>query len=138
MPHDVWAQAVIRVRIGEKGRHRQQHLRRRQRRSPLIAQNVQANATVVINVWMINFRQKRNAWRLERIVRREMHVKVESTTFERRPLRTEQDSSPVEHVALTDGVRRHVAALSVAGQLFQLFADASQSHLQFENQVRRV
>ena len=43
---DFWHEGVIGVSVGEQGTHREQDLRERQRRAPLVLQNVQANPAV--------------------------------------------------------------------------------------------
>ena len=55
---DFGHERVVGVGVGEKGAHREQHFRERQRRAPLVLQNVQANPSVGIDITVVNLRCK--------------------------------------------------------------------------------
>ena len=49
---------IVRVRVGQQRRDRQEDLRDRQRRAPLALQNVEANAAVVVHVAVVDLRRE--------------------------------------------------------------------------------
>ena len=76
---NLWHQGVVRVGISQKRANGQQYFRNCQRRAPLILQNVKADATVVVNVGMIDFSVKFDFRWFEGIVCRKANVEEENT-----------------------------------------------------------
>jgi len=68
---------VIRVRVRQQTRYRQQHLRYRERRRPLVLQYVQAYASVAVHVAVVDFGDEVHFRRLERVVGREGDIQKE-------------------------------------------------------------
>jgi hypothetical protein len=71
---------VIGVGIRQEGADTQQDLTDRKGRTPLVLENVEANAAIRINVAVINACGEVYLGRLEGIVSREVNVEEEDTT----------------------------------------------------------
>lgn len=75
---DIRHQRVRRVRIGQQRAHAQQHLAHRQRRAPVVLQNIKANAPLRVDIAMIDPRLERDLGRFERVVGRKGNVEEEN------------------------------------------------------------
>merc|ERR1719409_1152299 len=91
---------VVRIRIREQRRDRQKHLRYRQRRTPLVLQNVKANGAAAVHIAVIYLRRELDLRRLERVIRGEGHVQEEDAACVGGPLRAHDSGLPREHVIL--------------------------------------
>merc|ERR1712087_90098 len=67
---DVGYQRVFGIRIGEQRAYRQQHFGNGERGRPLVFEDVQADASLVIDVAVVDFRRELDLWRFEGIVLR--------------------------------------------------------------------
>ena len=76
-------QGIFRVRIGQKGQNRQEHLRNRQSRRPLIFQDVQADHTARVDIRVIDLRLEIDFWGLKGIIRREVDGELKDTAGKR-------------------------------------------------------
>jgi len=65
---DLWDERVVRVGICQHGADGEQNLGDGQGRAPLISQNVQADATIRVDVWVIDPRGEVDLWWLEWVV----------------------------------------------------------------------
>jgi hypothetical protein len=70
---NLWHQRIIRIRICKHRTNRQQHLRYGQGGRPLILENVETNASVAIDIRMIDSSREVHLWRFEWIISREMN-----------------------------------------------------------------
>mmetsp|Transcript_50040 Transcript_50040/g.154611 ORF Transcript_50040/g.154611 Transcript_50040/m.154611 type:complete len:225 (-) Transcript_50040:18-692(-) len=120
-------QRIVRVRVRQQRAHRQQHLADRQRRRPLVLQDVQADAAVGVDVRVEDLRRELQARRLERVVGREVDVEEEEPARVRRVLGTDDGRLPVEQVALRHRPGRRVRR-RVLLHVAQLLLDAAEGH----------
>jgi len=70
---DLRNERVVRVWVRQHGANRQQHLRDRQCRAPLIPENVEADASIRVDVGVIDPGREVDLRRLEGIVGRKMN-----------------------------------------------------------------
>lgn len=99
---------MIWVWVGKETANGQQHFVDRERRAPLVLEDIEAYPAVVIDVRMINFRHELNLWRLERIIRRECDVHEEEAVLVGRTLRPYDCSLPIEHIRLCNRSCAHI------------------------------
>lgn len=66
--------------LGQKGSHIRRTFRDGQRRAPLVTQNIQADATIGVDVRMVDAGSEVDLGRLERVVGREVNGQEEDTT----------------------------------------------------------
>ena len=71
---DVGHERIIRVGVAQQRADREEHLRDSERGTPLLLENVEANATVRIDVRVVDPRCEVNFWWLERVVGGEVDV----------------------------------------------------------------
>jgi len=95
---DFWHQRIVGIRIAQQWANAQKHFRYGQRRRPLTAQNVQANAAVAVDVRMINSRRESDFRRFERIISREMNRQEENAALIRTVRRSHDRGLPMEQI----------------------------------------
>jgi len=100
---DVRNKRIIWVRVTEKGADGEQDLGDGECGTPLILQNVEANATIRVDVRVVDSSREVALWGLERIVRREVDVQEVNTSAVGRIVRAHDSGLPVELVLLVDG-----------------------------------
>ena len=91
---------IVRVLIAHQGTNSQQNLRNRQRRRPLLFQNVQTNAPVRVHVRMVHFCLEIHLRRFERVIRREVDRDKEETALVRTIRWANDGGVPVENIVL--------------------------------------
>ena len=123
---DLRNERIVRVRVGQQRRDRQEDLRNRQRRAPLVFQDIQTDRSVRRDVTVVDLRREVALRRLERVIAREGDGQEEDTAFVRAILRPHDRGLPVEHV-LTGRPRRAVSG-RVLGQIRELLVDPLQRH----------
>jgi len=69
---DLWDKRIVGVRVGEHGANRQEYFRDGQSRAPLISENVETDASIGIDVGVVDAGSEVDFRRLERIVGREL------------------------------------------------------------------
>lgn len=89
---------VVRVWIGEERAYGQQHFGHRQRRAPLLFQDIQTYLSVRVNIAMVDTRPKLNLGWLEWIVGREVNVQEKDTSSIRRACRPDNCGYPLIEV----------------------------------------
>mmetsp|Transcript_11481 Transcript_11481/g.34269 ORF Transcript_11481/g.34269 Transcript_11481/m.34269 type:complete len:229 (-) Transcript_11481:12-698(-) len=104
---------------GEGGRRR---LGDRERGRPLALQDVEADATVAVDVAVVNLRREGHLWRLEGVVGGEVDVQEKDAALIRRLLRAHNGGLPVKEV-VAHGARA-AGGGRVLGQVLQLLVDA--------------
>ena len=57
-PRNLWHQRIVRVRIRQQRANRQQHLRHREGWTPLVLQNIQADAAIAVHIAVVNPRRE--------------------------------------------------------------------------------
>ncbi len=129
-------EGIRRVAIGEERTYGQENFGDRQRRRPVVLQNVEANDAVGVDVAVVNAGPEGDLGRLERVVVREVDVEEEDAAFVDGAGRPEDGRHPlVQVVTLRAGgaVRRRVEgdfgellldALGRSGQSFGRRLDA--------------
>ena len=85
---------IIRIRIGEQGQNRQQHLRYSQCRRPLVFQNIQTDHTTRIDIRMIDPRVEIDLGGLKGIIAREVDRELKDPAGKWRVSRSHDDSCP--------------------------------------------
>ena len=78
---DLRNERIVRVRVGQQRRDRQEDLRDRQRRAPLVFQDIQTDRSVRRDVAVIDLRRKIELRRFERVIARERDVQEEPMFF---------------------------------------------------------
>jgi hypothetical protein len=89
---------IIRIGIRKKGTNGKKDFRNCESRRPVVFEDVETDSTTGIDVAVIDFGGKTDLWRFERIVRRELNLKIEHTILIRSLCRTHNCSNPVEEV----------------------------------------
>jgi hypothetical protein len=100
---DVGHERVVGVSISEQGADGEQHLRDGECGAPLVLEDVQANATIAVDVGVVYFSDELNLWGLERVVRGEVDVQEEHTTGEGRVVGAHDSGLPMEVVSIRLG-----------------------------------
>ncbi len=95
---DLGHQRVVSVWLVEHGTDGQQDLCHGQRRAPLFLQNVQADAAVTVDVWVVDTRREVALGRLERVVCGELDVEEEDPALVGRVRGTHDGRLPVVDV----------------------------------------
>ena len=95
-----WHQRIVRIRVAQQRTNRQQNLRNRQRRRPLLFQNVQTNAPVRVHVRMVHFCFEIYLWRFKRVIGREVDRDEEQAALVRTFGWADDGRVPVEYVVL--------------------------------------
>jgi len=67
-------QWVVRVRVGQQRRNGKKHSRNCERRAPLVFQNIEANTSIPIYIWMVNFCSKIHFGGFKWIISRKVDV----------------------------------------------------------------
>lgn len=91
-------QRVVWVRVSQQGTDGEQYLGNGQSRAPLLFQNVQANAALAVDIWVVNLCLELHFWGLERVIRREVNHYKEHTTRVWTISRPHDSSLPVKQV----------------------------------------
>ena len=105
---DVGDKRIIWVGVAEEGADGQQDLGDSESRTPLIFQNVEANATVRVDVRVVNPSCEVTLWGLERVIGGEVDVEEVHATGVGRLIRAHDSGLPVELVFLINGSSRAV------------------------------
>lgn len=105
---DLRYQRIVRIRVGQKAQDAQEYLRDRQRRAPVVLENVQADAARCVDVGMVDLRPERDDRRLEGIVAGKSDRHVKDSTAVRRIRRAEDHGLPVEEIRLAHRTGRTV------------------------------
>mmetsp|Transcript_3472 Transcript_3472/g.10653 ORF Transcript_3472/g.10653 Transcript_3472/m.10653 type:complete len:236 (-) Transcript_3472:41-748(-) len=119
-------EGVVRVGVRQQRTDRQQDLADRQRRRPLVLQDVQTNAAVRVDVTVVNSRRERDLGGFEGVVGGEVYVQKEDPARVGRLVGAHDGRLPVEQVVADRpraAVRRRIPA-----EVLELFVDALQSH----------
>lgn len=77
---DLRYQRIIGVGVCEHGADREKHFGDGQGWAPLVSQNVEAYATVGVDVWVVDARSEVDLGRLEWVVGREVYGKEENAS----------------------------------------------------------
>lgn len=91
-------QRIVGIGVGQKRADRQQHLGDGEGWGPLFLQDVQADVTIGVDVWMVDFGFELDLRRLERVVGWEMDGKEEDTSCVWGIWRTDDRCLPVEEI----------------------------------------
>ena len=94
---------VIRIGIRQQGADREQDLGDSECGAPLLFENVEADATVRVDVRVVDPRREVQLWRLERVVTGENNVEEVDATGVRAVFRTHDSCLPLELILLIDG-----------------------------------
>lgn len=70
---------IIRIRISQHRADRKENLRNGQGRRPLVLQDIQTDASVRVDIWVVDLGGETDLWGLERVVCREMNRQEEDT-----------------------------------------------------------
>ena len=89
---------IIGVRVGEEGANTEQHLAYGEGRTPLILEDVETDASIRVNVAVINAGGEMDLGGFEGIVSGEVNIQEENTACVRRLIRSHYSCLPVEHV----------------------------------------
>jgi len=89
-------QWVIWIRLVEQAANRKEYLADGQGGTPIVLQNVQANATLSVHIAMIDFGDKTDLWWFERIIGWELEFKIEDAICVRGGGRANDGGNPVE------------------------------------------
>jgi len=92
---DLRHQRIIRVRICQQRGDREQHSRNCESGTPAILQYIQADVAIRVDIRMVDFGDKLELRRLERIICGEVDVQEENSTLVRTALRANNRSLPV-------------------------------------------
>ena len=124
---DVRHQGVVRVGVRKQRRDGEEHLAHREGGRPLVLEDVQADATVGVDVGVVDLRDELELRRLERVVRGEVDVQEEDATRVGRVVGAHDGGLPVEGVAFRVGAGGAVGRW-VFAQVHQLLLDSFESH----------
>ena len=119
---------IIWVGVAEEGADGQQNFRNGESRTPLVLQDVQADATVRVDIGVVNTGREVTLWGLERVVGGEVDVQEVDSARVGRLIRSLDGGLPVELVLLVDGASRAVA-WGVSAQINQLLLNSFICHL---------
>jgi hypothetical protein len=100
---DVGHERVVGVGISQQGADGEQHLGDGECGGPLILKDVQANATIAVDIGVVNFGDELNLWGLEGVVSGEVDVQEEHTAGEGGVVGAHDGGLPVEMVGLRLG-----------------------------------
>lgn len=93
-------EGIIRIRVCQHGADRQEDFRDGQGRTPLVSEDIQADAAVRVDVWVVDPSGEANLGRLERVVAGEVDVEEENATGIGRITGAYDRCSPFEHLVL--------------------------------------
>jgi len=71
---------IIRIGVSQERANWQKHLRDCQCRTPLFLEDIQTDATIGVDVWMINLGLEVNLWRLEGVIWRKVDHNKENSS----------------------------------------------------------
>jgi len=91
-------QRIVGIRVAKQWANAQKHFRYGQSWRPLTTQNVQTNATVAIDVRMINSRSESDFRRFKRIIGRKMNGEKEDATLVRTVRRSHDRRLPMKQI----------------------------------------
>lgn len=123
---DLGHKRIVRVGVCQHRTDGQKDFRDGQRRAPLVTQNIQADATIGVDVRMVDAGSEVDLGRLERVVGREVNGQEEDTTGVWRVTRTHNRSLPVEQI-LADGAGRARRGW-ISAEISELLVNALKSH----------
>lgn len=95
---NVWHQRVIGIGIRQEGADREQDLADRQSRAPLILENIKTDASVGIDVAVVDPGGKVNLGRLEGVIGRKVNIEKKDAARIGGIVRSHNRCLPVEHV----------------------------------------
>lgn len=117
---------IVRVGVCQHRADGQKHFRDGQRRTPLITQNIQADATIRVDVWVVDAGSEVDLGRLERVVGREVNGQEEDTAGVWRIARSHNCSLPVEQILADRAGRARRGWISA--EISELLVNALKSH----------
>jgi len=119
---NIWNQWVIGIGISEKTADWEQNLANGQGRTPLILQNVQTDASIRVDVTVVDASCEMNLWRLEWIVRRKVDIEKENSSGIRRVIWSHDCCLPVKHIISNRACR--TVGRRVFSQVDKFFIDS--------------
>ena len=124
---DVGHQGVVRVGVREQRRDGEQHLADGEGGRPLVLEDVQADASVGVDVGVVDLRDELELGGLEGVVRGEVDVQEEDAARVGGVVGAHDRGLPVEGVAFGVGAGGAVGGWILA-QVHELLLDAFESH----------
>jgi len=124
---DLRHERIIGIGVSQQRADREKNLRDGQSRRPLILQDVKADATIAVDIHMVDLRSESKLRWLERVIGREMNVQEENTLMVRGVLGSHDRSLPVELVLLVGGSGGAVRG-RVPTKVYELLLDSFKRH----------
>jgi len=103
-----WHQRIIRVGISQQGADWEENLGDSQSRGPLLLEDIKADWTVGVDIWMIDPGGEIDLWWLEWVVGWEVNVQEEDTSSIRWVIRSHDGSLPMVLILLVNWTSRAV------------------------------
>ena len=125
-------EGVVWVGIGEQRADRQENFRNGQGGRPLVLQDVEADASVRVDVTVINSGCERHLRWLEGVVGREMNVQEEDASGVRGVIGSHDGGLPGELILLVERPGRAVGGWVLA-EVDEFLLDALESHIKFSD-----
>lgn len=125
---DFWHEGVIGVGVSQQGTDRKKHFRDGKCWGPLVFQDIQADGTVGVDVWMINSSREVNLGWLEWVVSWEVNVQEENSSGKRRVLWSHDGGLPVELIFLINWASRAVCWW-IFSKINKFLLDSLKSHI---------
>ena len=125
---DLWHQRIIGVGVCQQGADGKEDLGDGEGGTPLLLENVEADASVRVDVRVIDTSSKVELWRLERVIGREVDVQEVNTTGVRALVRSHDSRLPVELILLVDGTSRAIR-WRVLAEVNKLLLNSFKGHL---------
>ena len=111
---DLRHQRVIWVRVRQQGADREEHLGDGKGRRPLVLENIKADATVRVDVGVVDPGGELHLGRLEGVVGRERDVQEKQTAYVRRVIGAHDSGLPLELVLFVGGASGAVSGRVLA------------------------
>jgi hypothetical protein len=131
---DLGHQRVIRVGVCEHRADRKEYFRDCQSRAPLVTQDVETNASVGVDVGVVDASAEVDLGRLERVVGREVDCEEEDASRVRRVTRTHDSCLPVEQI-ISDRTGR-AGGGGVPAKISEFLVNALESHVDDEGEKK--
>ena len=127
---DLGYERVVWVGISEQRTDGQENFGNGQGGRPLLLQDVEADATVRMDVAMVNSCRECDLWWFEGVVRWEVNVQEEDASRVWRLIRAHDGCLPSELVFLIEGTSRAISRW-VLSKIDEFLLDALECHLKF-------
>jgi hypothetical protein len=124
---DLGHEGIVWVGVSQERADGEEHLRDGKRRAPLVLKDVDANASVGVDVWVVNSSCEVNLGRLERIISGEVDVQKVDTSRVRRVVWSHDSCLPMEQILLVERAGRAVGG-RVLAEVDQFLLDSFKSH----------